>query len=767
MIPFIPAVLVKLTVILVAGLIAVKVMHAASASVRHLVLLATLICGLTLPVAMVLSPRWDVPLVPESSVNALSISSPAPLSDLTGSVVSAASRSDGTVAIPVHTVSTHVAVGRWPDSYEIAASMIPLLWAAGCLSVIGWLVIGRLRLRRIARTAWPLNATDWANTLDEGRAEAGVRRVVRLCSSPVVSTPLTWGWLAPIILLPEDAPDWSDEHRRIVLRHELAHIARADSLTQIVAGFVCALYWFHPLVWVTERRLRAECERACDDRVVSLGTSPTEYASHLLEVARSARAFGAPGFLSVAMARPSQLEGRLLAVLSESRRRVGLSRVTRYVATIVSLFVLLPLAAFTPVGRPASAIGTSASMSSPPTTPTSTAIKPPDMVATSAPQKTEKSFTTQDADSSFTLSSPVRSDGTLELDLKTGGAVTITSWDKPAVEVSVALKGRNWRDTRVSLHPFDGGATLESNYAGSSENHSSSHRFVIQVPRTFNVRIRSAGGSVSIENVSGRFVGNIGGGEITIRNVNGDVDLETGGGEVHVSDSNINGNVGTGGGVVRIVRVNGTLKAHSGSGPVIYTDSQDPSHGGMGIGVGKGIGKSTSDFGYEKGAIRMDAAGGPLSLPSAPQGARVTTGGGRIRIGPSGGAVYAETGGGPIDIGPASGSVAAHTGSGDVSLQLIGAGPHDVDITSGTGRVVLVVPSDLNATLELESAYTENFGRKTRVVGDWPLSVTETAGWDDSHGTPRKYVRVRQNIGRGGGLIRVRTVNGDIELKRQ
>jgi DUF4097 and DUF4098 domain-containing protein YvlB len=419
------------------------------------------------------------------------------------------------------------------------------------------------------------------------------------------------------------------------------------------------------------------------------------------------------------------------------------------------------------------------------------------MVATSAPQKTEKSFTTQDADSSFKLSAPVRSDGTLELDLKTGGGVTITSWDKPAVEVSVALKGRNWRDTRVSLRPFDGGATLESNYAGSSENHSSSHRFVIQVPRTFNVRIRSAGGSVSIENVSGRFAGNVGGGEITIRNVNGDVDLETGGGEIHVSDSNINGNVGTGGGVVRIVRVNGSLKAHSGSGPVIYTDSQDPSHGGMGIGVGRGIGKSTSDggagasattvtgangrkttttyvddragleYGYGKGAIRMDAAGGPLSLPSAPQGARVTTGGGRIRIGPSGGAVYAETGGGPIDIGPATGSVAAHTGSGDVSLQLIGAGPHDVDITSGTGRVVLVVPSDLNATLELESAYTENFGRKTRVVGDWPLSVSETAGWDDSHGTPRKYVRVRQNIGRGGGLIRVRTVNGDIELKRQ
>ena len=127
----------------------------------------------------------------------------------------------------------------------------------------------------------------------------------------------------PIILVPEDALDWSEAHRRVVLRHELAHVARGDALSQLVAGFVCALYWFHPLVWMVERRLRAECERACDDRVVSLGTPAADYAAHLLEVARSARSFGAPGFLSVAMARPSQLEGRLLAVLNESERRAA------------------------------------------------------------------------------------------------------------------------------------------------------------------------------------------------------------------------------------------------------------------------------------------------------------------------------------------------------------------------------------------------------------------------------------------------------------
>jgi len=254
--------------------------------------------------------------------------------------------------------------------------------------------------------------------------------------------------------------------------------------------------------------------------------------------------------------------------------------------------------------------------------------------------------------------------------------------------------------------------------------------------------------------------------------------------------------VSTGGGVVRVVRVNGSLRATSGSGPVIYTDSRDPNHGvGMGIGKGQGVGIATSDggssvsattvtgangkttttyvddragkdYGYGVGAVRMDAAGGPLTLESAPNGARITTGGGRIRIGPSGGEVFAGTGGGPIDIGPASGSVAAHTGSGDVTIQLTGSGSHSVDVTSGTGDVTLMAPSDLNATLDLETAYTDNHGGKTRIVSDWPLSIIETSTWDDSHGTPRKYVRVRQNIGRGGAVIRVRTVNGNIELKR-
>jgi len=689
--------------------------------------------------------------------------------------------------------------------------MLPLLWAIGFLGIILWLAMGRVRLGGIAATSWRLDDSVWSRLLEQERKYAGVGKPVLLFSSSVVSTPLTWGWRSPVVLLPEDAVDWPEQHRRIVLRHELAHVARADSLAQLLGGFVCALYWFHPLVWMAERRLRSECERACDDTVVSLGTPAAEYAAHLLEVARSARAFGAPGFLSVAMARPSQLEGRLLAVLSESRQRISLSRGARRATVALSALVLLPLAAFRAVPKPDQPA--KADVEPILSSPASQTFQPGASIKTAATpiasaganpawssvddKKLANPTRTYAADSSFELSVPVRSGGTLNLDLKTGGEVTIKGWDRSEVSVHASLGGRNWRETQVTLRGSDGDATLVSDFTQTSTSHSTSHHFDIQVPRNFDVRIRSSGGSISIADVNGVFTGQTGGGEITIRNSNGEVDIRTGGGEIHVSDSNLNGSVSTGGGPVRIIGVNGNLSGQSGSGPVIYTNS-----GGQNIGTGISIGKnggvsvrsgstsisssgrSTSisndslgiihlndgsgrGSGFAMSGIRMTTAGGPLSLASAPNGARVTTGGGPIRIGPSGGEVYAQTGGGRIDIGPAQGSVEAHTGAGDVTIELEGANTHSVDVTSGKGEVVLILPRDINATLELESAYTNNLGHKTRIESDWPLTPTETSDWDASEGTPRRYVRVRQNLGRGGAVIRVRTVNGNIVLKRE
>ena len=75
-----------------------------------------------------------------------------------------------------------------------------------------------------------------------------------------------------------------------MLRHELAHIRRGDWAVLIAAELLRAVYWFNPLVWIACSRVRQESEYACDDAVLNAGVEGSEYATHLLDLARTLNA---------------------------------------------------------------------------------------------------------------------------------------------------------------------------------------------------------------------------------------------------------------------------------------------------------------------------------------------------------------------------------------------------------------------------------------------------------------------------------------------
>jgi hypothetical protein len=126
--------------------------------------------------------------------------------------------------------------------------------------------------------------------------------------------------------------------------------------------------------------------------------------------------------------------------------------------------------------------------------------------------------------------------------------------------------------------------------------------------------------------------------------------------------------------------------------------------------------------------LHIDRAGGSVDLDQAPDGAEVRTGGGDVRIGRAAGVVDASTGGGDLEIGPVAGSVHASTGAGKVHITLIDAGgeAQSVDMQTGTGTVILELPANLDASFELATAYTQNFGRKTTIKSAWRLERSET-----------------------------------------
>lgn len=135
--------------------------------------------------------------------------------------------------------------------------------------------------------------------------------------------PMTWGIFRPVILLPGEAETWPHSRLEAVLLHELAHVRRRDSLTQLASLAVCALYWPNPLVWLAAARLRREAETAADDAVLVAGVRPSDYAGELLQIASEFRVQRLS--LPLAMAAPSALEARVKSVLEPNKSRSGVT----------------------------------------------------------------------------------------------------------------------------------------------------------------------------------------------------------------------------------------------------------------------------------------------------------------------------------------------------------------------------------------------------------------------------------------------------------
>lgn len=225
------------------------------------------------------------------------------------------------------------------------------VWLIGAIAVLSQLVTGAVGVLFLARRATPVRDQRWRDLSDEIGDRLFLTRDVHLLKSRDTSMPMTWGGMNPVVLLPTDADTWSEERQRCVLTHELAHIKRWDCATQGVAQLACAIYWFNPLVWLAAKRLRIEREKACDDYVISGGMQGSNYAGHLLEIARSLKASFLPPLGAVSMARPSQLESRVLAILDPAPRKHRFSTSARVLVAVLTLGVIFPLAAMVPVSE--------------------------------------------------------------------------------------------------------------------------------------------------------------------------------------------------------------------------------------------------------------------------------------------------------------------------------------------------------------------------------------------------------------------------------
>jgi TonB family protein len=274
---------IKATPILAAAWIATFVLRRASAPIRHTIWLFAML-------AMALTPA--VLSIPAAAIPRMTLLA----------------------------VSSSVAA-----TPQVTSRQLPWMlgiWAAGAMVVLARFIAGVFATIRITRSAAPIDG---------------------ILYSESAATPMTWGFIRPVVILPSYAAAWPAKDRDLVIRHELAHIERQDWLWQTFSSIVTAVFWFHPLAWVAKIRLSREAEEAADDLVLAGGGSPADYAARLVDVARRLHGISAPA-TAIPMVRRPELEARVRSILDSSQRRAMPGILLRCAIAFTAVMMLVPVA---------------------------------------------------------------------------------------------------------------------------------------------------------------------------------------------------------------------------------------------------------------------------------------------------------------------------------------------------------------------------------------------------------------------------------------
>ena len=174
----------------------------------------------------------------------------------------------GNIGFPIPGESRHAydtgAVVSSPAAERI--SIFVILWLVGVLLLALYFSISYLRSMRKFRMSVPDNTPyirEWLNAHQ-------IVRPIEVRSSDLISSPLTYGILHPVILLPKKLDRNDQAALQYVLTHEYVHIRRFDAITKILFAAVLCIHWFNPLVWGMYVLANRDTELSCDDWVIRM-----------------------------------------------------------------------------------------------------------------------------------------------------------------------------------------------------------------------------------------------------------------------------------------------------------------------------------------------------------------------------------------------------------------------------------------------------------------------------------------------------------------
>ena len=316
---------VKATIIAALALIGTRLARRSRAAVRHVLLAAAFGALLLLPVASMVAPPVRI-AVRNSGQNQVFAPTPSGV-DTLPSFVPADAR-------PAVGPAVSQSVVPWSELWII-------VWFAGLAVSMIPMVVGLWKIRSLRRSGLPW--LDGQRVVNRLAIDTGFRRRVEVLIHEALPGPIVAGMLHPAVLLSLDAQGWEQADLNRALMHELEHVRRCDVVVHSLARVVCAVYWFHPLVWIMWRGMTLEAERSCDDAVITRWEA-IGYADQLVVLAR--HHWAAAKSPVVAMANRSDLAIRVKAMLDSDQRRgrAGVSAAAvGWIGAVVLVLTMSPI----------------------------------------------------------------------------------------------------------------------------------------------------------------------------------------------------------------------------------------------------------------------------------------------------------------------------------------------------------------------------------------------------------------------------------------
>jgi len=387
--------------------------------------------------------------------------------------------------------------------------------------------------------------------------------------------------------------------------------------------------------------------------------------------------------------------------------------------------------------------------------------------------------------------------GILEIRNKKGD-ITVKGWDQPRVQIHQKLKmdvitkseaEKGFELVKNSIH-VSGKRILVD---GRDYRSWMQVDFIVNVPKVFNVKLKTSGGDLVLVGLKGDEELITSGGDVEIRNANGQIQARTSGGDISVKDAKGTLSLATSGGDLELNTITGVLSASTSGGDIVVKNCGDrivvatsggdiqivntrgdmnarTSGGNIDVRDADGplsIITSGGDIQVSRasGNVTAKTSGGDIGIADALKRVTAITSGGDIYLKNIGDAAVAKTSGGNIEIRNAGSSVNAITSGGNVSVEMNPRSfkiDHHAKIISSGGDLELSLPGKLPASIHAVIRIKHKLLQSYSITSDFPLQIqkSDEKGWV-------KLIEATGDINGGGDKIELKTVNGNIVIKKK